>query len=108
MVARIVDDATPENDPFAALDHQEALQTRYTGGTVVHLYMAERVSSTDACRSLVRRVLSRYRIPYVTVTPTFSVCPRHGYLPGHYEFCPRCDEEALARRRQGRLALVQS
>jgi len=94
------------DDPFEALDHQEALQTRYTGGTVVHLYMAERVSSADACRSLVRRVLSRYRVPYVTVTPTFSVCPRHGYLSGHHEFCPRCDDEALARRRQGRLALV--
>ncbi|MCH2242817.1 MAG: ribonucleoside triphosphate reductase, partial [Aquabacterium sp.] len=86
------------DDPFEALEHQEPLQGKYTGGTVLHLYLGERVSSAAACRELVRRALSRFRVPYITITPTFSICPRHGYLPGEHEFCPRCDEEALARR----------
>jgi ribonucleoside-triphosphate reductase len=83
-------------DPFEALTHQDELQTRYTGGTVLHLYMNERLSSPQACRELVRRALSRFRLPYITVTPTFSICPHHGYLSGEHEFCPRCDEELLA------------
>ncbi len=88
------------DDPFAALEHQEALQRKYTGGTVLHLYVAERLSSTEVCRNLVQRALSRFRLPYITVTPTFSVCPVHGYLTGEHEFCPRCDEERLAAKRQ--------
>jgi ribonucleoside-triphosphate reductase len=87
------------DDPFEALEHQEALQSRYTGGTVFHLYMGERVSSSSACRELVRRVLGRYRIPYLTITPTFSICPTHGYLAGEHPFCPKCDEDLLARKR---------
>ena len=87
------------DDPFEALARQEALQTRYTGGTVLHLYLGERVSSAQACKALVRRALSRFRLPYITVTPTFSICPTHGYLAGEHAFCPHCDEEALARKR---------
>jgi ribonucleoside-triphosphate reductase len=87
------------DDPFEALARQEALQTRYTGGTVLHLYMNERLSSADACRTLVRRALERFRLPYVTVTPTFSICPTHGYLAGEHEYCPRCDDERLAAKR---------
>jgi len=87
------------DDPFEALERQEALQTRYTGGTVLHLYMGERLSGGAACRELVRRALSRFRLPYITVTPTFSICPTHGYLAGEHAFCPRCDEERLARKR---------
>lgn len=87
------------DDPFEALARQEALQTRYTGGTVLHLYLGERVSSAQACKTLVRRALSRFRLPYITVTPTFSICPTHGYLAGEHAFCPHCDEEALARKR---------
>lgn len=86
------------NDPFEALARQEPLQTRYTGGTVLHLYLGERVSSAEACKALVRRALSRFRLPYITVTPTFSICPVHGYLAGEHAFCPHCDEAALARR----------
>jgi ribonucleoside-triphosphate reductase len=78
------------DDAFEALERQEALQTRYTGGTVLHLYMSERISSPEACKQLVRRALSRFRLPYVTVTPTFSICPRHGYLAGEHETCPTC------------------
>jgi ribonucleoside-triphosphate reductase (formate) len=85
------------DDPFEALDLQEQLQRKYTGGTVFHLYLGEPVSSTEACRRLVRRVLENYRIPYLTITPTFSICPKHGYLPGEHRFCPRCDEELLRR-----------
>ena len=87
------------DDPFEALERQEALQSRYTGGTVLHLYMGERLSSGAACRELVRRALTRFRLPYITVTPTFSICPTHGYLSGEHAFCPKCDEVLLERKR---------
>ncbi|SEJ06412.1 ribonucleoside triphosphate reductase [Achromobacter sp. NFACC18-2] len=86
------------DDPFHALQLQEALQGKYTGGTVLHLYMNEAVSSAQACKQLVRRALSNFRLPYITVTPTFSICPHHGYLAGHHEFCPKCDAELLAKQ----------
>ncbi|MBP6707151.1 MAG: ribonucleoside triphosphate reductase [Achromobacter sp.] len=86
------------DDPFQALAQQEALQGKYTGGTVLHLYMNEAVSSADACKALVRRALANFRLPYITVTPTFSICPTHGYLAGRHEFCPKCDAELLARQ----------
>jgi len=88
------------DDPFEALERQEPLQKKYTGGTVLHLYMSERISSIAACKALVRRALERFGIPYVTVTPTFSICPQHGYLAGEYQFCPRCDEELIAKKRR--------
>ncbi|MHB1672434.1 MAG: ribonucleoside triphosphate reductase, partial [Acidiferrobacter sp.] len=87
------------DDPFEALERQEDLQRRYTGGTVLHLYLNERLSSASVARDLVRRALGRFRLPYITITPTFSICPRHGYLAGEHPFCPICDEEAWARRR---------
>lgn len=80
------------DDPFEALDLQDELQTRYTGGTVLHLYMRERISDAATCGRFVKRVLENYRLPYITVTPTFSICPVHGYLNGEHEFCPKCDE----------------
>lgn len=86
------------DDPFEALDHQDALQRKYTGGTVLHLYMGQRISDAEACKKLVRRVLERYSLPYITITPTFSICPEHGYLSGEHKFCPKCDEERLARK----------
>ncbi|BAN68346.1 ribonucleoside triphosphate reductase [endosymbiont of unidentified scaly snail isolate Monju] len=86
------------DDPFEALERQEALQSRYTGGTVLHLYLPEKVSSSEACKRLVRRALGNFRLPYITITPTFSICPRHGYLAGEHEFCPRCDQELVARK----------
>lgn len=81
------------DDIFEVLELQDTLQTKYTGGTVLHCYLNERVSSPEACRSLVRGILSNYRLPYITITPTFSICPTHGYLAGEYDFCPRCDAE---------------
>ena len=86
------------DDLFAALDHQEELQRKYTGGTVVHLYMGERVSSGKSCKKLVKTVLSKYKIPYITVTPTFSICPKHGYLAGEHEYCPKCDSEIMYQK----------
>lgn len=87
------------DDPFAALEMQEALQSRYTGGTVLHLYMNEQIGSVEACKRLVRRALTGFRVPYITVTPIFSICPHHGYIAGEHEFCPVCDQELLARKR---------
>lgn len=81
------------DDPFEALDRQDELQTKYTGGTVLHLYMSEKLSSADACRELVRRSLKTHRLPYLTVTPTFSICPDHGYLAGEHPVCPDCGGE---------------
>ncbi|MBS0390103.1 MAG: ribonucleoside triphosphate reductase [Proteobacteria bacterium] len=88
------------DDPFEALQRQEQLQSKYTGGTVLHLYMGERISSGAACRELVKRALTNFRLPYITITPTFSICPTHGYLEGEHRFCPRCDEERLAEKRR--------
>jgi ribonucleoside-triphosphate reductase len=87
------------DDAFEALERQDDLQRKYTGGTVLHLYMSEHISSAEACRKLVRRALTRFSLPYITITPTFSICPKHGYLAGEHEFCPKCDEEALSRKR---------
>jgi ribonucleoside-triphosphate reductase len=81
------------DDPFEALERQEELQTKYTGGTVLHLYMGERLSDAEACKTLVRRALQSFRLPYLTVTPTFSVCEAHGYLTGEQQQCPTCGRE---------------
>jgi len=86
------------DDAFDALARQEDLQRKYTGGTVLHLYMGERISSATACRKLVRRALENFRLPYITITPTFSICPKHGYLDGEHTYCPKCDAEVLARK----------
>ena len=77
-------------DVFDALEIQDPLQTRYTGGTVFHVFLGERVSSKEATKALVRKVAENYRLPYYTITPTFSICPEHGYLKGEHMFCPDC------------------
>jgi ribonucleoside-triphosphate reductase len=87
------------DDPFEALQRQDELQRKYTGGTVLHLYMGSRLSSAAACKKLVRRALENFHLPYITVTPTFSICPKHGYLEGEHAFCPKCDAERLAAKR---------
>ncbi|APF35210.1 ribonucleoside triphosphate reductase [Microbacterium paludicola] len=78
------------DDPFLAMELQEGLQQKYTGGTVLHLYMGEAAPTAEACKALVRRSLERFRIPYITITPTFSICPQHGYLSGDHASCPQC------------------
>lgn len=83
------------DDPFEALDKQDELQCKYTGGTVIHLYMTERLSNATACKNLIKKVLTNYRLPYISITPTYSTCPIHGYIPGNHEFCPKCDQIIL-------------
>ncbi|MFH0708966.1 MAG: ribonucleoside triphosphate reductase [Pseudomonadota bacterium] len=85
------------DDPFEALELQDELQCKYTGGTVLHLYMSERIGTIEACRRMVKNVLTHHRLPYITITPLFSVCPMHGYLHGEHEFCPKCDELILSK-----------
>ncbi|NLF05824.1 MAG: ribonucleoside triphosphate reductase [Actinomycetales bacterium] len=81
------------DDPFEALELQDEFQKKYTGGTVLHLYMSEKLSTASACRELVKRALSNFHLPYITVTPTFSICPNHGYLAGEHHTCPTCAEQ---------------
>ena len=81
------------DDAFEALSLQDRLQTKYTGGTVLHLYMNERMTDSNSCKNLVRKALESFRLPYITITPTFSICPKHGYLKGEHDFCPTCDAE---------------
>ncbi|MCL2504737.1 MAG: ribonucleoside triphosphate reductase [Alphaproteobacteria bacterium] len=78
------------DDPFEALDLQNRLQCKYTGGTVLHMYMNEKIENVDSCRRLIRTVLENYQIPYITITPIFSICDEHGYLNGEQESCPHC------------------
>lgn len=88
------------DDAFEALELQDELQCKYTGGTVLHLYMSEQISSTEACKKLVRNALGRFHLPYLTITPTFSICPVHGYLSGEHEFCPKCDAALLQEQQR--------
>ena len=85
-------------DMFEALDLQDRLQTKYTGGTVLHLYLAQKLSSAELCKSIVKRVLTNYNLPYISITPVFSVCPKHGYIAGEHKFCPICACEFEAER----------
>jgi anaerobic ribonucleoside-triphosphate reductase len=78
------------NDPLFALDHQDGLQTRYTGGTVLHLFLGERVQDWKTCAQFVKNVAESYHLPYFTLTPTFSICPKHGYIAGEVAQCPQC------------------
>ena len=84
------------DDVFAVLDLQDDLQKAYTGGTVLHIYNDEDVTAEE-CKVLLRKVLSNYRLPYVSFTATFSTCPKHGRIPGIHEFCPLCDKELMAK-----------
>lgn len=78
------------NDIFQALDLQDDLQIKYTGGTVCHLFLGEKVSDPNMAKNLVRKIFEKYRLPYITLTPTFSICPTHGYLAGEQFECPKC------------------
>ena len=78
------------NDLFEALKLQDELQCRYNGGTVLHLFLGERINDVQAVKSLVKKVFENFHLPYITLTPTFSICPTHGYLSGEHFFCPEC------------------
>ncbi len=81
------------SDPFEALDEQNELQCKYTWGTVLHLYMWERLTDSKSCKNFVRNVLTNYSLPYITISPTFSICPKHWYVNWEHDFCPKCDAE---------------
>ena len=83
------------DDVFELLKHQDDLQTRYTGGTVVHIYLGESLPSGEAVKRLVKKVTSNFKLPYFTFTPTFSICPIHGYISGKHEYCPICAEKGI-------------
>jgi ribonucleoside-triphosphate reductase len=88
------------NDAFEALRAQDDLQKKYTGGTVLHLYMGEAISDAKVCGKLIKKVVENFSLPYFTITPTFSVCPKHGYLNGEHKFCPKCDAEITERKKR--------
>lgn len=86
------------DDPFQALDLQDSLQTKYTGGTVLHLYLNQRMASGEVCKNFVKKVLTNYNLPYISITPVFSICPKHGYIAGEHKYCPICEHELEATR----------
>jgi anaerobic ribonucleoside-triphosphate reductase len=79
------------DDLFAALDHQDDIQALYTGGTVFHIFLGERVEDIEACKKLVRRIANNYKLPYFTISPTCTICSEHGYIPGEHFTCPYDD-----------------
>jgi ribonucleoside-triphosphate reductase len=81
------------NDIFEALDLQDELQIKYTGGTVLHGFIGQKMDNPEAAKNLVKKIVYNYKLPYFTITPTFSICPKHGYLPGEHKYCPKCDAE---------------
>ncbi|MCX6720768.1 MAG: ribonucleoside triphosphate reductase [Candidatus Staskawiczbacteria bacterium] len=78
------------DDVFQALDLQNDIQTKYTGGTVLHIFLGEKISDPNMAKNLVRKIFENYSLPYITLTPTFSICPTHGYLSGEHFECPQC------------------
>jgi len=81
------------DDVFSALDFQDEIQTMYTGGTVLHIFIGERIQETESTKNLIRRICQSYKLPYITITPTFSICPIHGYMSGEYYECPQCGSQ---------------
>jgi ribonucleoside-triphosphate reductase len=83
-----------EGDLFDALENQERLQTLYTGGTVFHIFLGERLQSWKSAAELIKKVSANSRLPYFTLTPTFSICPNHGYTRGEHKQCPTCGAQS--------------
>jgi ribonucleoside-triphosphate reductase len=81
------------DDIFTALEKQEELQSKYTGGTVLHGFLGEKIDDIEQTKTLVKTIVDNYKLPYFTITPTFSICPKHGYLKGEHKYCPKCDKE---------------
>ena len=81
------------DDIFELLDLQDELQTKYTGGTTIHIFAGERISNTTTMKNLVRKICENYRLPYFTFSPTFSICENHGYIKGEHATCPECGAE---------------
>jgi ribonucleoside-triphosphate reductase len=81
------------DDLFKALSQQEPLQTRYTGGTVFHIFLGESIPTVDSTKKMVKKVCEQFTLPYFTLSPTFSICPQHGYIAGKHSICPHCADE---------------
>ncbi len=81
------------NDPMEIIDHQDSLQTRFTGGTVIHLFLGEKISETEAAKKMIKNIFKSYELPYLSLTPSFSVCPVCGYISGERFRCPNCKVE---------------
>lgn len=81
------------DDIFEALELQDELQTKYTGGTVLHGFIGEKIDNPESVKKLVKKIAETHKLPYFTITPTFSICPVHGYLAGEHKYCPKCDQE---------------
>ncbi len=86
------------DDVFEALELNDSLQCEYTGGTVLHMYMANKLADGKEAKNLIKKAISNFRLPYITITPVFSICPKHGYISGDHEFCPKCDAELLEQQ----------
>ena len=82
------------DDIFESVENQDELQSLYTGGTVLHLYLGEKVDDIQACKNLIKTIFTYSKMPYISLTPTFSVCPEHGYISGEHFKCPQCGEDA--------------
>ncbi len=110
------------DDIFELLSHQDDLQVLFTGGTVVHLFVGEEIPDGEVVKRLVKAVVTNFRLPYFSITPTFSVCPVHGYIPGEYQFCPykhtkedlekfgielELDEDKLSQVEEGAIKIVE-
>ena len=87
------------DDIFGVLDKQDTLQSLYTGGTVLHLYLGESIEDIETTKSLIRTIFTKYQLPYISITPTFSICNDHGYIRGEHFACPECgsDTEVWSR-----------
>ena len=94
------------SDIFEALDHQESLQTKYTGGTVFHTFVGEQIKDWKSTANLVKAIFTNYKIPYITISPVYSVCPIHGYLSGTHFECPKCKSEKQ-KKLQEKLAALE-
>lgn len=90
------------DDLFAALDHQDDMQSKYTGGTVFHIFLGERIDDAEACKSLVRKIANNYKLPYYTITPSFTICSEHGYIAGEHFTCPHegCGGDGLQQQKE--------
>ncbi|MGC9000327.1 anaerobic ribonucleoside-triphosphate reductase, partial [Caldisericum sp.] len=91
------------DEPFELAELQEPVQRLYTGGTVIHFFLGERLYNPNSAKIFVKKILENFEIPYITITPSFSICPKHGYIAGEHEFCPLCDEELKEKAKRGEL-----
>ena len=94
------------DDPIEAAELQEPVQKLYTGGTVLHFFLGERITP-NAAKLFVKKILENFELPYITLTPTFSICPKHGYIPGEHEYCPYCDAELIEKAKKGELNIEE-